>query len=164
MPNKYSYLSLSTSDLISEICPDTQNPSLCLKALRSDPRSARADLNGLALISLGIAETNAIQTKSHLIAKLSKGATSPVLKYRYETHAERYRETIDNLKVARTALKSHHIGTFMDRSSAAIDGPATCAYYFEGLPAEPTQLRQGNKKLEDLCTIIFVIHDRMTSG
>ncbi|KAH7842499.1 hypothetical protein Vadar_006004 [Vaccinium darrowii] len=157
-------ISLSTSDLISEICSKTQNPSLCLQALRSDPRSARADLKGLALISIEIAKTNAIQTKSNLIAKLSKEATSPALKERYDQCAETYGDTIDNLKVARTALNSRDIDTFTVRASAAFDGPDTCDDGFEGPPAEPAQLRGANKELEGLCSIVLAIGARLQSG
>lgn len=157
-------ISLSTSDLISEICSKTQNPSLCLQALRSDRRSARADLKGLALISIDIAQSNAKQTANQLIPALSRGATSPKLKGRYDTCAENYRETIDNLNQARTALNARDIGTFRTRASAALDGPDTCEDSFEGPPAEPKQLRDANNKLEGLCSIILAIGARLESG
>ncbi|KAI8561908.1 hypothetical protein RHMOL_Rhmol04G0378700 [Rhododendron molle] len=157
-------ISLSTSDLISEICSKTQNPSLCLQALRSDRRSARADLKGLALISIDIAQSNAKQTANQLIPALSRGATSPKLKGRYDTCAENYGDTIDNLNEARTALNARDIGTFRIRASAALDGPDTCEDSFEGPPAEPKQLRDANNKLEGLCSIILAIGARLESG
>ncbi|KAL6990159.1 hypothetical protein U1Q18_015906 [Sarracenia purpurea var. burkii] len=153
----------ATNALISDICSQTQNPSLCLQALNSDPRSATtADLKGLARISIDITQTNAKQT-SDLIASLSKGATSPILKGRYDTCAENYDDAVADLDDASKALDSGDIGTLRIKASAASDGPETCEDSFEGPPAEPSQLQQANKKVEGLCSIILVIGSRLQS-
>ncbi|XP_058211882.1 pectinesterase inhibitor-like [Rhododendron vialii] len=157
-------IGLSTSDLISEVCSKTQNPSLCLQALRSDRRSARADLKGLALISIDIAESNAKQTANQLIPALSKRATSPELRGRYDTCAKNYKDTIDNLNKARTALNARDIRTFFAMASAALDGLDNCEDSFEGPPAEPKQLRDANNKLKGLCSIILAIGARLGYG
>ena len=45
-----------TNDLINQVCSMAANPNLCFKAFESDPRSATADLIGLGLISVNLAQ------------------------------------------------------------------------------------------------------------
>ncbi|XP_057476688.1 pectinesterase inhibitor [Actinidia eriantha] len=142
--------------LISEICPKTRNPSLCLQALKSDPRSASKDLKGLGQFSIDIAEVFAKQT-SKIIASLTNQATDPKLKGRYETCSENYSDAIDSLGQANQFLKSGDYNSLNIYASAAFDGAVTCEDSFEGPPDIPTQLHQADLKLEDLCDIILVI-------
>ncbi|KAH7843586.1 hypothetical protein Vadar_018394 [Vaccinium darrowii] len=158
-----------TSPLIDEICSKCLDPSLCLKVLRSNHHSAHADLKGLGRISIHIARKYANQT-SNLITSLSKGETTFVLKGRYDVCAELYGDAIDELNGAEEILNKEEvlspfdISTFRIRASAASDGPVTCEDGFEKPPNEPTMLKQANKKLEGLCSIVLAIGASLNSG
>ncbi|KAE9455049.1 hypothetical protein C3L33_13033, partial [Rhododendron williamsianum] len=135
--------------------------SLRKQIRKSDTRSARADLRGLAKISIDITRKDAEQT-SNLIASLKKETTNSSLKGRYDDCAELYGDAIDDLNGAGQILNKKVLSP--TRASAALDGPDTCEDSFEGPPAEPKQLRDANNKLEGLCSIILAIGARLESG
>ncbi|KAI8028569.1 Cell wall / vacuolar inhibitor of fructosidase 2 [Camellia lanceoleosa] len=64
---------------LADTCKKSEFPDLCNSTLRSDPRSAKADAKGLALIMLEVALTKASTTFNQVKKLLSK-ATEPVLK------------------------------------------------------------------------------------
>ncbi|PSS30742.1 Pectinesterase, partial [Actinidia chinensis var. chinensis] len=123
-----------TADLISQVCSKTLNPSLCSDTLKSDPRSATADLKGLGQISIDKAQTNAKQA-SGTIASLSKQATDPKVK---------------NLINA------------CDRALAALSEPVGCDNSFKKPPVPETlALQQANTKLEGLCSVVVDVADKL---
>ena len=81
---------------VQEICSTTQNPSFCVQTLNSDPRTAAADLKGLAGISIDMAKASAKETAT-LISSLVENSSDPKLKGRYQTCAENYDDSIDSL-------------------------------------------------------------------
>ncbi|EEF43122.1 cell wall / vacuolar inhibitor of fructosidase 1 [Ricinus communis] len=72
----------SDASLISNICKQTPNYNLCVTSLNSDPRSAKADTTGLALIMVDIikaratASLNFIRHQYHKSPRLKKQLTS----------------------------------------------------------------------------------------
>ncbi|XP_059630022.1 pectinesterase inhibitor-like [Cornus florida] len=150
----------ASNKLINSICSSTHNPSLCVQSLKSDPRTASADLKGLGGISIDIAQSNAKSTYN-MILSLIKRTTDPKLKGRYDTCRENYDDSISDLDESRQLLKSGDYAGLNIHASAALDGGETCNDNFEGPPAEPAQLKQANQRLEDLCSIILVISNRL---
>ncbi|KAK2980659.1 hypothetical protein RJ640_011467 [Escallonia rubra] len=147
-------------DLIGEVCSKTRNPSFCVQALKSDPPSGGADLRGLGQISIDLAQASATATSS-LIDSLIKQTNDPKLRERYKSCSENYSDSIGDLGEAKGFLNSGDYGSVNIRASAALDGADTCDGGFAGPPAEPAELKQANQKLEDLCSIILVISNRL---
>ncbi|KAH7844491.1 hypothetical protein Vadar_028601 [Vaccinium darrowii] len=151
------------SKLINQICSKAENPSLCLKVLNSDPRSARADLKGLGRISIFMAQKHAKQT-SDLITSLRKGPSS-YLTGQYDVCAEVYGSAIGDLNGARQilfkkVLSPSDISTFHSRASAAFTRPVTCEDALLGPDEpshEPPKLKQANDMFKGLCSIVVEI-------
>ncbi|KAH7843720.1 hypothetical protein Vadar_020012 [Vaccinium darrowii] len=155
------------SKLINQICSKAENPSLCLKVLNSNPRSARADPKGLGRISIYMARKHAKQT-SDLIASLRKGPKSRYLTDQYNVCAKVYGSAIGDLNGARQillkkVLSPSDISTFRSRASSAFTRPVTCENAFEEIlgpdePShEPPKLKQANDKFKGLCSILVEI-------
>ncbi|XP_047339884.1 pectinesterase inhibitor-like [Impatiens glandulifera] len=147
---------IKANTLVSKICADTRNPSLCNHVLNSDPGASTADLKGLGYISIKIALTNVKQTLPY-IKSLVMQTTNVMLKNRFKTCAENYSDTVDSLNKSKTVLDKGDIPSLRTYASAAFHGTDTCKDSFEGPPAAPAQLNDANKKLEDLVSILLKI-------
>lgn len=152
----------ASENLISLICSKSINPPLCLKALKSDPRSAQANLRGLGQISIDLAQASAKET-SRMIELLAKNTTNRRLKGQYETCTENYDDAISNLDDAKNFLKSDDFESLNVYASAVVTDADTCEDSFVESPGtvEPQQLKQANKNLEDFANIILVIANRL---
>ena len=149
-----------TNDLISDICSKTRNPTACSQALRSDHRSASADLKGLGQIGIDLAQASA-KTTYNLIASLEKTTSDPKLKGRYSSCLENYDDAIGYLDDCRRFLWSGDYGSLSTYASAVLDEPETCQDSFEDPPAAPPQLQLGNQKLENLSSVNLAISSRL---
>ncbi|XP_047339882.1 pectinesterase inhibitor-like [Impatiens glandulifera] len=152
----FAFSDIKANTLVSQICADTRNPSLCNQVLDSDPGASTADLKGLGYISIKIALTNVKQTLPY-IKSLVMQTTDVMLKNRYKTCAENYSNTVDSLNQSKTFLDKGDIPSLRTYASAAFDGPGTCEDSFEGPPAAPAKLNDANKKLEDHVSILLKI-------
>ncbi|KAL6325911.1 hypothetical protein AAG906_038402 [Vitis piasezkii] len=145
---------------LTEICSTTQDPSFCVQALKSDPRTANADLKGLAQISIDLAKASATKTTT-LITSLVEKANDPKLKGRYETCAENYDDSISSLDDCTQSVSSRDYVSLNFQASAAMDGPVTCLDSFEGPPKDPSELPTKSEDLIHLCSIILAISKRL---
>ncbi|RAL38603.1 hypothetical protein DM860_002581 [Cuscuta australis] len=158
----FFYLSISlltnvNSDLVDDVCAKTQHPSICLQALRSDPRTTGADLETLGLISIDIS-TNETKTAKAIVNALLAGARDdPRLENRYESCLENYQDSIESLEICPDMLRMRDYASLNIRASAAMDRPDTCDDNFEDPPAEPAELRDESVKVQTLCSIVCVI-------
>ncbi|KAM3707951.1 hypothetical protein ACB098_02G064400 [Castanea mollissima] len=59
-------LSPNDDNLIEQTCKQTPNYNLCISSLKSDPKSATADVAGLALIMVNVLNTTTTQTLIHI--------------------------------------------------------------------------------------------------
>ncbi|KAM3319176.1 pectinesterase inhibitor-like [Capsicum chacoense] len=144
------------ADLINDVCSKTQKPAICLSALKGDPRSKNANLEGLATISIDISLKN-MQSGRDLVNSLLKQATDSKLKTRYDSCLENYNDSIDDLKELPPFLKSKDYLGLNVHASAALNGPTTCDDNFSSPPAEAPQLKAASDKLVELIEIILVI-------
>ena len=64
------------SDLIEKTCKQTPNYNLCVSSLQSDPRSSKANVQGLALIMVDVVAAKTKETLNH-IYKLLKQSPKP---------------------------------------------------------------------------------------
>lgn len=67
------FLPMDANNFIEQTCKQTAYYDLCTSILRSDPRSSDADVKGLTFIVVGVWETKAKETLSH-IEELIKGS------------------------------------------------------------------------------------------
>ncbi|XP_057481742.1 pectinesterase inhibitor-like [Actinidia eriantha] len=154
----------ATADLISQVCSKTLNPSLCSDTLKSDPRSATADLKGLGQISIDKAQSNAKQA-SGTIASLSKQTTDPKVKNLINGCGTDYQDAVDELNEATQSLKFGDIFSLRQRALAALSYPVGCDNSFKKPPVtEPLVLKQANTKLEGLCSVVVAVADKLIGG
>ncbi|KAK3042224.1 hypothetical protein RJ639_001344 [Escallonia herrerae] len=104
-------------DLIGEVWSKTRNPSFCVQALKSDPRSGSADFHGLGQISIDLEQASATAT-SGLIDLLIKQTNDPKLRERYKSCSENYSDAIGDLGEAKGFLNSSDYGSVNIRASA----------------------------------------------
>ncbi|CAK7325275.1 unnamed protein product [Dovyalis caffra] len=77
----------SDANLIRQICKRTPNSNLCVTSLLSDRKSSTADVNGLALIMVGVLKAKSTSTLNLINQKLKK---SPALKQPLTSCARKY--------------------------------------------------------------------------
>ncbi|KAM7463182.1 hypothetical protein LguiA_031303 [Lonicera macranthoides] len=150
----------ANNDLVSQICSKTINPSVCLATLRSDPRSAKADLRELGHISINLARNSAKSTIT-LIGTLSEKAKDPILKERLTSCSGNYLDAVSDLDDAEESLSSGDFPGMNIRASAASDGPDDCDDEFNTRPAEPPQLKTRGEILKYICSAVLVISNML---
>ena len=77
------------NNLIEQTCKQTPNYNLCVSSLKSDPKSATADVTGLALIMVKVLNTTATRTLIH-INSLLHHSPSPKIKKALLSCADMY--------------------------------------------------------------------------
>ncbi|KAL3500782.1 hypothetical protein ACH5RR_039875 [Cinchona calisaya] len=158
-PSNNNNIKVSKS-LIADICKTTLNPPFCAQVLNSKPPGT--SLKELAEFSIKLAEIHAKKTHDDLIVKLLEKERNPRLKDVYESCKENYEDSIDSLNDGKKALNSGDFGGLNNFASAAETDADTCQEGFEeGSFAEPPQVKQANKKLEDLSSIILSISNKL---
>ncbi|PSR97867.1 Pectinesterase [Actinidia chinensis var. chinensis] len=146
------------NDLINKYVPTLSNASRCLQVLKSDPRSASADLKGLGKISINKAKASAKQT-SKLIASLKICATDSILKGQYGLCSQDYSDAFNSLEEAKRFLKFGDYVNFGIYAAAAFGGAEEL--FEEGPPDQPNQLWPADQELKDLCDIVKVLSSRL---
>ncbi|KAJ0950208.1 putative pectinesterase inhibitor domain-containing protein [Helianthus annuus] len=142
------------ADLINEICQQTVDPSLCSNSLRSDPRSANANLTTLGRISIKNAQKSAKAAKK-LIHKAINSSS-------YTQCVALYDDAISNTKKCKKALKSRDYGQLNTFVSAAMTDASLCDGSFGRGVQGPPQLKFESIKLQGLCNIILVISNSLS--
>ena len=66
------------NNLIEQTCKQTPNYNLCISSLKSDPKSATADVAGLALIMVNVLNTTTTQTLIHINSLLLQSPRNEV--------------------------------------------------------------------------------------
>lgn len=149
-----------TGDMVDDVCEKTRNPPLCVKALRADHRSKKADLKGLGIVAIDIATKQAKKGQS-LVQSLRKGATDPELKNIYSSCLESYSDSVGILKKCPALLKSKHFSSLNIQASAVLDNPVDCDDHFSDIPNHPRSLKDTSDKLQAFSSIILVISNQL---
>ena len=152
-------LGIASTEL-QELCSTTQDPGLCVQALSSDPRTAAADLKGLAQISIDLAKANATDTAT-FVASLVGQTTDPELKLRYQSCATDFNSCIGSLDSCTKAVSSGDFSGLQSQSSASLDGPVSCRDSFQGPPDDPAHVSDKCQITERLISIISAIAKRL---
>ncbi|KAF7141856.1 hypothetical protein RHSIM_Rhsim06G0181100 [Rhododendron simsii] len=120
-------------DLVRTICPRTINNILCQQIFKSDPRSATADVKGLAQIAIDAGEASANQTLNTLGSLFNSTPASP-LKDVYQTCIRNYETAISKLETAKNLLLSPNYKSASRLASDATTNILSCDTSFILLP------------------------------
>ncbi|KAJ6900449.1 hypothetical protein NC652_026534 [Populus alba x Populus x berolinensis] len=101
------------ADLIQETCQKTRYPALCVKTLKSNPRSSTADVKGLVHIML---EANLANSKRTSATEVYDNAAT------------------DDFPTAIQSLEKNDLGTAKIHVSNAFDAPGNCRDTFSEVP------------------------------
>ncbi|XP_055826187.1 pectinesterase inhibitor-like [Solanum dulcamara] len=144
------------ADLIDEICSKTENKEVCYYALKEDPRSKGANLEGLMTITIDLSQKNATFT-CNLVSMLLKKAIDPKLTMRYASCLKNFNDANNNLEKLPDLLKSKDYYGMHTNASAAIRDPFTCDNSFLEPPVEAPELKDASDKLRGLIDVILIL-------
>uniref|UniRef100_A0A2N9ISU4 Pectinesterase inhibitor domain-containing protein n=1 Tax=Fagus sylvatica TaxID=28930 RepID=A0A2N9ISU4_FAGSY len=86
-----------TDDVLNDICSRTEDPSSCLQALKSDPRTATTDFYGLAQVSINLANATVNETHTMIMSQLDQ-TMDPKLQDQYTQCLEFYDNAIGDIE------------------------------------------------------------------
>ncbi|KAK4420928.1 hypothetical protein Salat_2043300 [Sesamum alatum] len=140
-------------DLIADVCSESDNPSLCIRILRSDSQSSEAHIPTLCEIIVQKALAS-IQVALNVAKSLSKGTD----KEKCDVCAKNYSNAIDNLRECQVLLKMNDmssISTILQKrvSKIRID-ITTCDAEFGG--NQPPMLKAANRKCRGITSMLLV--------
>ncbi|KAI8552268.1 hypothetical protein RHMOL_Rhmol06G0253700 [Rhododendron molle] len=124
------------SDLVRTICLRTISNDLCLQTFKSDPRSATADVKGLARIAIDAVEASANQTLNTLGSLFNSTPAASLLKDVYQTCVRNYETAISKLETAKNLLSSPNYKSASAVATDATTNVLSCDTTFI-LPPEP---------------------------
>eukprot|EP00262_Sarcandra_glabra_P017709 TRINITY_DN6158_c0_g2_i2.p1 TRINITY_DN6158_c0_g2~~TRINITY_DN6158_c0_g2_i2.p1 ORF type:complete len:182 (+),score=10.79 TRINITY_DN6158_c0_g2_i2:28-573(+) len=148
------------SDLIHRTCKNTEYYDLCIASLASDPRSVRSDVEGLAVIIVNLAISNATNMTSD-VSGLLKNSNDKVLLTLLSACADKYSDAVTALHASIYAMQSESYDYAYIDVSAAAEYPHTCHDMFKQHPhlRYPLELALVEDALEHLCGIALGIID-----
>ncbi|KAK4373056.1 hypothetical protein RND71_008440 [Anisodus tanguticus] len=134
---------------ISLICSKSPNPSLCIQAYNSDPRSANADLPGLCQIAIDFSEKSARLTLD-LVNQLLQNAKG-TMETRLQLCAFHYLNCANLFNQTGKILQSGDFQKTVNGGNGALAESANCdAGFTSSQPEEPVQLRQSSVLVQQL--------------
>lgn len=123
----------SHADLIGSTCEKNEEYiDLCISTLRSDPRSAAADVEGLARIMFDATLAKATATLNR-IKDLLKKTSDPVLREYLNVCVEQYDDAIEDIPVAIQNVGSHNFASRI-KADDVVDEARSCEEIFIDLP------------------------------
>ncbi|KAK4724769.1 hypothetical protein R3W88_027548 [Solanum pinnatisectum] len=125
----FSLVTLSSGDLIEDVCRTSSDFKVCIDALRKDPKSSSADKKGLVHILLQQCLTKAKSIYNEIVSLLEQ-AKEHVLVQCLQVCKENYDSSIDD---AETAIKDFDANDFpgvMSVVSGVASAPDTCEETF----------------------------------
>ena len=148
------------SDVLSQICAQTEDTDSCLKALQSDPRTASTDLYGIAQVSINLANATATETKTKIKSQLGQ-TTDPNLHHRYLQCLDSYDNAIGKINYANDRWIIKDFLALEAASSDCLIDINTCKDVTT--PASPFLPEQNNKS-HLLCNIVSTIAKSLAAG
>ncbi|CAK7352274.1 unnamed protein product [Dovyalis caffra] len=143
-------------DLISTTCNHTLHFEMCVSALRSDPRSQKSDLLGLANIALNISIAHGSETLAQVSDLKSYANNDTQLPVILSECIEEYTEATENLKEAIHALKVRSFDDMNTLVSTAMTDSDTCEQGFKEMN-KASLLTDRNESFSKLCSIFLSI-------
>ncbi|KAL6979646.1 hypothetical protein U1Q18_021302 [Sarracenia purpurea var. burkii] len=145
------------NDLLNKVCPATKNPPFCSKTLGGNPRSAGANIYGLAEISTDLTDASAWKTFG-IVQSLAEKETDPELKKRYVSCNGSYNQATGYADEAKGSVIDYEDYQSMGVLSSMVNSEVfDCEEILKKPPADRSQLRKRNKILSDLSDIATTI-------
>ncbi|XP_075478867.1 pectinesterase inhibitor-like [Primulina tabacum] len=138
--------------LIQRICKKTNNYSLCVSALKSDPRSLNANSKNLALIMINTTLVKANQI-SELILKLNKTTSDPIIHACLTLCSMDYNHSIADIQGAIYSFKSSDFEESANHLSFSSIAPGDCEDCFAEPPSRKSPLSDISAYFVSLATI-----------
>ncbi|KAL7142086.1 hypothetical protein ABFS83_08G099300 [Erythranthe nasuta] len=150
--------------LICEVCKKSRNPKLCLQILNSNRKVRNASSPPeLWKISMNLTKSSAQSTKN-TIAMLSLRTCDRAKKEQYKSCDMNYKSAIYYLNTANSEMKDNDFAKVGRYIASALNEPIRCRQSFTMRPylSEPSDLKEGNDKLECLCSVLLVISNYLS--
>ena len=149
--------------LLDSICDQTQDYDFCMSTFHGDARTAVADRDGLALLSIAI-NTDTVQATIDQIQDILKTLTDPLDKYRIQNCLTDFSDALVQLRAAYTAssAKSYRevIGFITDVARKAVDCDGE---YKKSPPLRESPISDKTLKVTKLTDITFAIINTIIS-
>ncbi|XP_064975195.1 pectinesterase inhibitor-like [Musa acuminata AAA Group] len=142
------------TDAISSTCNHTLYFDVCMSTLTSRPSSRRADVYGLAAISLDVGITHAKATISYAksLSKQKGFAGGTYASVCIADCLEEYKEAVQSLRDSTGALRSGSYDTVNALVSGAMTNSDTCESAFGEKPGLQSPLTERNGYFFKLCS------------
>ncbi|KAG7577580.1 Pectinesterase inhibitor domain [Arabidopsis thaliana x Arabidopsis arenosa] len=144
---------------LEAICGKAKNQSFCTSYMKSNPKTSGADLQTLAKITFGSAQTSASEGFKK-IQSLVKTATNPTMKKAYTSCVQHYKSAISSLNDAKQSLASGDGKGLNIKVSAAMEGPSTCEQDMANFKVDPSAVKNSGD-FQNICGIVLVISNMM---
>ncbi|KAG6518022.1 putative invertase inhibitor [Zingiber officinale] len=153
---------VAAGGLIASTCNRTLYYDVCVASLASRPGSRRADLRGLASISLDVGLDHARATVSLAKALSKRHAAAAATGGAYAAGClsdcvEEYREAVDGLRKSAAALRRRDYDDVNDLVSGAMTNSDTCESAFADKPGLRSPLTERNSYFFKICSISIAI-------
>ena len=146
-----------SESMLNFICSKTEDPAFCMQALKSGPRTATADLQGLAQVAIDLANATAAGAYPLIQTQLNQ-TKDPALKQLYTECLDSYEEAIDEIEYASEKLSSKDFVAVNQAASACMTDASECQ---DATTTEAFSLPQETKDLLQLCKITLLISERL---
>ncbi|XP_030532822.2 putative invertase inhibitor [Rhodamnia argentea] len=148
----------SSSDLISQVCEHAPRKGFCQSALRSDPRSEKADTAGLAAVALRLAASNATDNAAFIGRMLGGGAggdggsLDPAVEQCLSDCADQYADAVEQMEASIAAASTGDYDGLRPWVKAAIADAESCEEGFRmEAGADQMVMSHRNKVFKLLC-------------
>ncbi|KAM7254580.1 hypothetical protein ACFE04_003960 [Oxalis oulophora] len=142
-------------DLITKTCDKTLHKDLCNSILRSHPKSAQADLHGLAIIVLQDAKADAWKIKEHIDVLTKATSDDTLIKMCLKEFAGNIADAVNEIEESIKALDGKKYADVITWISAAMTNLDTCGDGFDAdaKPVYDPALTELTEKYTKVCSI-----------
>ncbi|XP_010650026.1 pectinesterase inhibitor-like [Vitis vinifera] len=145
--------------LVEKLCAKSTDPSFCANALKSDPRSAIADITTFEQIAINLTKANATDTWNFV--NLNAGQNNdPKIKAAYQRCSPLYEDIIAATDDATTSLEALDYRDLDTEGESIMDSADECDQLF----TKPSQMSDRNRFARLLGEMIALIGDVLISG
>ncbi|KAF5732834.1 putative invertase inhibitor [Tripterygium wilfordii] len=154
---------LAEQDIIDSTCQkcSKHDPNIaynfCVTSLQADPRTYRADLHKLGLISIKLVHHNLTTTRQRIKEMLKEMANDPYIRACLDDCLELYSGAIDKIKQSIQDYKSKHYEDANIHISSVMDASNTCEDGFKEKEGAVSPLTKRNNNVFQLSAIALTI-------
>ncbi|XP_010054540.1 putative invertase inhibitor [Eucalyptus grandis] len=137
----------AANDIVVDTCKKVSSRDLsydfCVQALRSDPKSRTADLQGLGLVALNLLERNVTSTGSY-VQQLLKRKWDRFVRVRLSDCSELYSEAVLHTRESIEAYRAKRYPDVQNWLSMVDTAADTCESQFKEKPGASSPLTKQN--------------------